>query len=120
MDRLLKSARHSHVMSKEAKPWYAPDSDYSGSNLLTESIGATAVPIAMSLLTRKKPISNLALRLGYKGSRWSAMLAAALTKRRTWRDQAKSDSESHALRNILIPGAGLYNMLKRLGSTVTS
>lgn len=42
-------------------------------------------------------------------------LLALIKKQRSLADQRAYDSDSHVLQNLLMPGAGSYNMLKRLG-----
>jgi hypothetical protein len=42
-------------------------------------------------------------------------LLALIKKQRSLADQRAYDSSSHVLKNLLLPGAGSYNMFKRLG-----
>jgi hypothetical protein len=44
-------------------------------------------------------------------------LVAAVRKRRRREEQSEQDRESNVLDNLLLPGAGMYGALKRLGST---
>ena len=103
LDGLVKSAQ------------YAPE-DHSRLNLVTEAAGNITVPALLALLTRDKQLTHDVA----KGSMALAALGAMLTRKRSKMDQAIEDSESHALRNLLVPGVGSYSMFKRLGSTVNS
>lgn len=101
LGRLVKSAQ------------YAPE-DHSRLNLVTEAAGGVTAPLLLALLTRDKQLTRDVAR----SSVALAALGAMLTNKRTRMGQAMEDAESHALRNLLVPGVGSYSMFKRLGSTV--
>lgn len=52
------------------------------------------------------------------GANLISALSAAFTKRRSLKDQGRYEDDAHAiLKNLLIPGRGVYNAYKGLGAT---
>ncbi len=45
-------------------------------------------------------------------------LAALTTPTRSLKEQAEHDEEDNALRNLLVPGVGAYNSMKRVGTSI--
>lgn len=104
----------------------AGSSDHSTANAVSEVAGFS-VPLLLNVLSRRSLLRGRipaavayghASRVAGLGNLGGA-IAAAVKKSRTDAAQGAYDSKLHVLRN-LIPGAGSYNMFKRIGHKINS
>lgn len=96
--------------------------DHSFGNLASEVVGHTGGNAAIlgTLGLAAGPIGSLAgATAGSLGTPLGGLLAL-IKRRRTAAEQVAYDSSSHILKNLLVPGAGSYNMWKRIGRLVGS
>jgi len=96
--------------------------DHSFGNLASEVIGHTGGNAAIlgTLGLAAGPVGSLAgATAGGLGTPLGGLLAL-IKRRRTAAEQVAYDSNSHILKNLLVPGAGSYNMWKRIGRIVGS
>lgn len=96
--------------------------DHSFGNLASEVIGHTGGNAAVlgTLGLAAGPVGSLAgVAAGSLGTPLGGLLAL-IKRRRTAAEQVAYDSSSHILKNLLVPGAGSYNMWKRIGRIVGS
>lgn len=97
--------------------------DSSTTNAISEVAGHLTAPTILGILgglAAKHPAGFIAGQaVGHTGSAIGG-LAALLKSRRSAGAQRDYDSESHILRNLLVPGQGSYNMWKRVGRIVGS
>lgn len=78
---------------------------------MSERLKETLVKLAAGPVTERLSAFNPVNALGY----FPALLAAAITKTRTLKEQAHNNNRS-AARDWLIPGVGTYNWYKRMGA----
>lgn len=96
--------------------------DHSFGNLASEVIGHTGGNAAIlgTLGLAAGPVGVVAgTAAGGLGIPLGGLLAL-IKRRRTAAEQVAYDSNSHILKNLLVPGAGSYNMWKRIGRIVGS
>ena len=96
--------------------------DHSFGNLASEVVGHTGGNAAIlgTLGLAAGPVGSLAgVMAGGLGVPLGGLLAL-IKRRRTAAEQVAYDSSSHILKNLLVPGAGSYNMWKRIGRIVGS
>lgn len=97
--------------------------DSSATNAISEVAGHLTAPLTLGILgglATKHPVGLIAGQaIGHTGSA-IGVLAALLKARRSAGAQRDYDSESHILRNLLVPGQGSYNMWKRIGRIIGS